>query len=346
VNRIRIGVVGCGAIARRSHLPALLANGDAEVTGLCDIDPASIQYVVKRFGLAVDQYNSFEEFLEKGRFDVVDICTPGATHFELAREALSRGFHVLVEKPPSLSASDVSTLAELAHAKGLKIATVLSSRYREQHFAIRSAKESGDLGRIVKIHAVHHANLILSESPALWDERKSKYLIYEFGIHLLDLMVDLCGPHSKVLFVNPTWNEEIKSTTDIQVCILFESGAVGILDITSDSTRHSSYFTHFHVYGTAMDAFIRYFPPSFRLVAGLHNPLEILKEELRSFGSLAIRILTKRYLASRNRPHELVISGFMESIRDGTEFSLELKRVIPTMNLLDDISSHIPGYNE
>ncbi len=346
MKRIRIGVVGCGAIARHSHLPTLLANGNVEVTGLCDIDPASLQGVVKRFGLAIDQYDTFEEFLEKGRFDVVDICTPGATHFELARQALSRGFHVLVEKPPSLSASDVSTLAELADTKGLKIATLLTSRYREQHLAMRSAKERGDLGRIVKVHAIHHANLVMSESPALWDERKSKYLIYEFGIHLLDLMVDLCGPHSKVLFVNPTYNEAIKSTTDIQVCILFESGAVGILDITSDSTRHSSYFTHFYVYGTAMDAFIRYFPPSFRLAAGLHNPLEILKEEFRSLGSLALKIVTRRYLTSRNKPHEIVISGFMESITQGTEFPLELKRIIPTMNLLDDISHHIPGYNK
>ena len=88
------------------------------------------------------------------------------------KKALNRGFNVLVEKPPSLSATDTIALAELADAKGLKIATVLSSRYREQHLAIRSAKERGDLGRIMKIHAIHHANLVLSESPALWDERE------------------------------------------------------------------------------------------------------------------------------------------------------------------------------
>ena len=346
MKRIRIGVVGCGAIARRSHLPALLANPDVEVTGLCDIDREALQDAVKRFGLVVEQYETIEKFMENGRFDVVDICTPGATHFELAQEALNRGFNVLVEKPPSLSATDTIALANLADAKGLKIATVLSSRYREQHFAIRSVKERGGLGRIMKIHAIHHANIVLSESTALWDERASKYLIYEFGIHLLDLMVDLCGPHSKVLFVNPIYNAAINSTTDIQVCILFESGAVGLLDITSDSTRHSSYFTQIYVYGTAMDAFERYFPPSFRLVAGLHNPLEILKEELRSFGSLALKILTGRYLTSRNRPHELVISGFIECVKQGKEFPLELKQVIPTMNLLDEIAQHIPGYSK
>jgi predicted dehydrogenase len=203
-----------------------LANPDIEVTGLCDVDREALQDMVKRFGLVVEQYETVEKFMENGRFDVVDICTPGATHFELAREALSRGFHVLVEKPPSLSAADVRALSDLADAKGLKIATVLSSRYREQYLAIRSAKEHGDLGRIVKVHAIHHANLVLSESPALWDETESKYLIYEFGIHLLDLMVDLCGPHSKVLFVNPIYNGAINSTTDIQVCILFESDAV------------------------------------------------------------------------------------------------------------------------
>jgi predicted dehydrogenase len=346
VKRIRIGVVGCGAIARRSHLPALLANPDVEVTGLCDVDRGALQDLAKRFSLAADQYGTVEEFMENGRFDIVHICTPGATHFELAQEALNRGFNVLVEKPPSLSATDTIALANLARAKGLKIATVLSARYREEHLAIRSVKERGDLGRIIKIQAIHHANLVLSESPVLWDERESKYLIYEFGIHLLDLMVDLCGPHSKVLFVNPIYNVAINSTTDIQVCILFESGAVGLLDITSDSTRHSSYFTHFYVFGTAMDAFVRYFPPSFRLAAGLHNPLEILKEELRSFGSLALKILTGRYLSSRNRPHELVISEFIECVKQGKEFPLELKQVIPTMKLLDEIAQNIPGYRK
>jgi predicted dehydrogenase len=302
--------------------------------------------VAKRVGFVGPQCDNVKEFLGNGRFDVVDICTPGATHFEIAQAALSRGFNVLVEKPPTLSAAEARTLADLANAKGLRIATVLSSRYREEHLAIRAAKERGDLGRIVKVQAIHHANLVLSESPALWDERESKYLIYEFGIHLLDLMVHLCGPHSKVLFVNPIHKAAINSTTDIQACIHFESGAVGILDITSDSTRHSSYFTHFYVYGTAMDAFVRYFPPSFRLAAGLHNPLETLTEELRSFGSLALTILTGRYLRSRNRPHELLISEFIECVRQGKEFPLELKQVIPTMNLLDEIAQHIPGYRK
>lgn len=346
MKRTRVGLVGCGAIARRSHLPALLANRDVELTGICDIDQETIRDVVKRFGFVGSQYDNVNEFLENGQFDVVDICTPGATHFEIAQAALSRGFHVLVEKPPSLKVEDVEKLIDLADAKALKIATVLSSRYREDYLAVRSAIERGLLGRIVKVHAIHHANLVLSESPVLWDERKSKYLIYEFGIHLLDLMVDLCGPYSKVLFVNPIHHNAINSTTDIQVCILFDSGAIGLLDITSDSTRHSSYFTHIHVYGTAMDAFIRYFPPSFRLASGLHNPLEILKAEIRSFFSLLFKIFARQYLVSRNRPHKLIIDGFIEWVRGGREFPLELRRVLPTMKLLDDIALHIPGYNQ
>ena len=344
MKRTRVGLIGCGAIARRAHLPALLANPDVEVTGLCDANGDALRDVVKRFALAVEPESSLEKFLESGRFDVVDICTPGATHFEVARESLRRGYHVLVEKPPSLNAVDVLDLADFAEAKGLKIATVLTSRYREQYLAIQSAKEQGRLGRIIKVHAIHHANLVMSESPSLWDERESKYLIYEFGIHLLDLMVDLCGRHSEVLFVNPIWNAAINSTTDIQLGVLFESGAVGLLDITSDSTRHSSYFTQFHVYGTAMDAFVRYFPPSFRLAAGLHHPLEILKEEVRSFSSLALKILTRRYLASRNRPHQIVINNFIEWVRHGGDFPLALRHVLPTMNLLDGIASRIPGY--
>jgi len=341
----RVGVLGCGAIARRAHLPALLANPGVELTGLCDVDPEALQTVVKRFRLPVEQYDNVHRFLESGRFDVVNICTPGATHFELAREALSRGYHVLVEKPPSLSAVDARTLADLADEKGLRLATVLSSRYREQYLAIRSAKEQGRLGRIVKVHAVHHANLVMSESPALWDEGKSKYLIYESAIHLLDLMVDLCGAHSKVLFVNPIRNAAINSTTDIQLCVLFDTDVVGLLDITSDSTRHSSYFTHLYVYGTAMDAFVRYFPPSFRLAAGLHHPLEILREEVRSFSSLALKIVSRRYLSWRNRPHQIVIDGFIEWVRRGGDFPLAVRSVLPTMNLLDDIARHIPGYS-
>ena len=106
MKRIKIALVGLGKIARDQHMPAL-ADGDAfELIGV-----ASPNH--KWNGLP--NYDDLPALI-RGLPEVsaVALCTPPQVRYDIARAALEHGLHVLLEKPPGVSVSEVAALADLA----------------------------------------------------------------------------------------------------------------------------------------------------------------------------------------------------------------------------------------
>jgi predicted dehydrogenase len=341
---IRIGIVGCGAIARHAHLPAWRDTPNVEVVALCDRDAAAMAALAKRHGLACRTHASLAEMLAAGGIDALDICTPGHLHYEHACAGLRAGCHVLVEKPPVMSVAQAESLLQLAAAADRKVGAIFNFRYYDILQEARQAVDAGLLGRITKIHVVHHGNNIYGESPFLWNERESRYLLYDFGIHFLDAMIFLAGPVQRVVHVWARESPYTGETTDLTVQLEFASGAVGSFEITADFTLHSSHLTHINVYGTGMDMFVRKFPPSVRLVAGIHNPLEGLWSECRAVAGIARRLLSGRFLRWRNVSHARVFQLFAGWLEGRGDYPMKLADCMPTIRLLEDIRARIPAY--
>lgn len=343
-EKIRVAIVGCGNVARRAHLPAWLAEPRAAVAALCDPSPEATRQIRERYHLDCPAYQQLEDALTEHRPDVVDICTSTPFHYPLARQAIEAGCHVLLEKPPVPNLAQAQELGELAKAQGVKLGVVLNYRYRDLVQRLKKTQEEGLFGEIVRINITHHGPLVYMEAPWLWDEKKSKYLLWEFGIHFLDILVHLLGPHQEIVGIHPTLQPAIEHTTDLEVTVQFAGGATGRLEIVADSTRGSSSFTHIEVYGTAMDAFIRWFPPSFRLVSGRVNPLALVYDELKGVWDMGISLLLNRFLKQRNISHQRIISAYLDWLTDKTEFPLTMDKAMPTIRLLSDIERLIPSY--
>lgn len=344
MDKVRFAVVGCGAAARRHHLPALLRNPKAEISALCDIEEEPARLVRERFKLGSAIYQGLDQVLADPHVDVVDICGPSFTHYDYARRSILAGKHVLVEKPPVYRVDQAEELIALSTRRGVKLGVVLNQRYRTPIERLRKAKDEGLLGDIVKIQIIHHANLVFGESPWLWDEAKSKYMLYEFGIHFLDLLVYFCGEHDEVVCVLPTFQESVRTTSDLQIIIRFKSGQLGIMDLTQDSTRHSAFFTNVNVYGTAMDAFVRYFPPMLRLSAGVDAPQKYLLSEFASFAEFGWSLATGKYLLQRNRPHQRVLDMFVDWVAQDSVYPLTMQAALPTLRLLNALEEKVPTY--
>jgi predicted dehydrogenase len=344
MEKVRFAIVGCGAVARRHHVPALLRSPRAEISVLCDIEEEPARLVRDRFKLGSTVYQNLDQVLADPDVDVVDICGPSFTHYDYARRSILAGKHVLVEKPPVYRVDQAEELIALSNRRGVKLGVVLNQRYRAPIEGLRQAKDEGLLGDIVKIQVIHHANLVFGESPWLWDETKSKYMLYEFGIHFLDLLVYFCGEHDEIVCVVPTSQESVHTTSDLQIIIRFKSGQLGIMDLTQDSTRHSAFFTQLNAYGTATDAFVRFFPPQVRFSAGVDPPQKYLFSELASFAKFGWSLATGKYLVERNRPHQRVLDMFMDWLVRDTAYSLTMQAALPTLRLLNALEERIPGY--
>lgn len=119
---IRIAVVGLGKIARDQHLPALRANPAFElVATMCP------------YGARTAETPGFATFAELLAPDLdvgaVAICTPPQVRHALAAEALGHGLHVLLEKPPAATLSEVASLVDLADEAGLTLFAAWHSRF-------------------------------------------------------------------------------------------------------------------------------------------------------------------------------------------------------------------------
>lgn len=341
---IRVAIVGCGNIARRAHVPAWLDRQDVRIVALCDPSIQTMKQIAERHNLDCLLHQSLDELIEQSRPDVVDVCSPTPFHYPLAKRALEAGCHVLLEKPPAQTLAQARELAAIAQANNLKLGVSFNYRYRDLVIKLKRAQESGILGEVVKVHITHHGPLIFTDAEWTWDERKSRYLLWESGIHFLDILVHLFGPHEEIVSVIPTVHPGIGHTTDIELIVRFRNGGVGRLEIVADSTRHSSFFTQINVYGTASDAFIRWFPASMMIVSGQVNPLALLWNEVRAIWEMGAKIVTGQFLKQRNISHYRLIGDYVNWLLGGADFALKMENALDTLRLLDEVSALVPAY--
>ena len=118
---IRVALIGLGKIARDQHLPAMAADPRFELVA-----------VVSRHATqdGLPSFHTLDELLAGGvAFDAVALCTPPQVRHGLARQALEAGKHVMLEKPPGATLSEVEDLRQVAQAQGVTLQTTWHSRY-------------------------------------------------------------------------------------------------------------------------------------------------------------------------------------------------------------------------
>ena len=117
---IKLALVGVGKIARDQHIPAI--RGETRFVLAATVDPKG--------GLPdVTGYQSLDALLASGdRIDAVSLATPAAGRRDLVAKALAAGLHVMIEKPPAATLSEVDDMATLAAKAGRVLFTSWHSR--------------------------------------------------------------------------------------------------------------------------------------------------------------------------------------------------------------------------
>ena len=106
-------IIGLGNVALHAHVPGWLSRRDVEIVAVSDADP-SRQALGARHLPDARWCETADRLLADAELDFVDICTPPSSHAALIRTALSRGLHVLCEKPLVGSPRELRALTELA----------------------------------------------------------------------------------------------------------------------------------------------------------------------------------------------------------------------------------------
>jgi predicted dehydrogenase/nucleoside-diphosphate-sugar epimerase len=114
---LRVAFVGAGQMAR--HHLTVVTRQNAVVVGVCDRATNQAREFVATAPTPI--YSSLDAMLAEARPDIVHICTPPNSHFDVAHAALDAGAHIYVEKPFALTMSDARTLLDLAGARGRSV---------------------------------------------------------------------------------------------------------------------------------------------------------------------------------------------------------------------------------
>jgi predicted dehydrogenase len=165
---IGVAVIGCGYWG-----PNVARNLDAlpgsEVRVLCDLDPARLGPLGPRHP-AARTTTDYRDALADPRIDAVAICTPIATHFEIAQASLRAGRHALVEKPLTDSVRDAERLVLLAERKRRVLQVDHTIVYSPAVQRIRSILGAGELGELLYVDCVRiNPGLFQSDVNVLWD---------------------------------------------------------------------------------------------------------------------------------------------------------------------------------
>ena len=141
---LKAAIVGCGKIAE-SHVSQMGRIDGCEIVGVCDREPLMAQQLYERFPVK-QHFSDLPVMLDKAKPDVVHICTPPESHFDIATICLESGVHVYVEKPFTVDEEQAQTLIALADKKGLKVTAGHDDQFTHVARRMRALVNSGYLG--------------------------------------------------------------------------------------------------------------------------------------------------------------------------------------------------------
>ena len=188
MEKLRIGVVGCGGIANNKHLPSIKETQLAEVVAFCDILPERAKETAEKFGVkGAKEFTDYRD-LVKEDLDAVYVCTPNRSHCEISVAALEAGHHVMCEKPMAMNYAEAQQMCAAAKKNGKLLTIGYQSRYRADSIYLKRECEAGVLGDIyyarakaIRRRAVPTWGVFLNEF-----EQGGGPLI-DIGTHALDL---------------------------------------------------------------------------------------------------------------------------------------------------------------
>ena len=161
-NRINIGIIGTGRIARDHDMPGVWKYDDARIVAVCDLDAHRVadaksyveNYYTKKYGTpynSVKTYEHYEELLANKDIDAVVICTPDHWHAKPAIDAARAGKDIYLEKPTSLTVEEGRKVSNAVNATGRIFQIGTQQRSSEQFRVACELVRNGRIGQLKEI---------------------------------------------------------------------------------------------------------------------------------------------------------------------------------------------------
>lgn len=202
MSPLRIGLLGCAAIARRKILPAMAVHPCIQVAAVASRDGRRAQHLAAEYGARATA--TYDDLLDDPDVDAVYVPLPASLHEPWTAAALRAGKHVLAEKPLALDPMAVRRLYALATSSGLTLMENVMFVHHRQHRVVKDLLEGGRIGELRSLRATFTI-------PRLPDD-DIRYALELGGGSLND--VGVYAARAAIHLVGPSW--EVVGATSLR----------------------------------------------------------------------------------------------------------------------------------
>jgi UDP-N-acetylglucosamine 3-dehydrogenase len=215
---LKIGVVGLGSMGK-NHARVCSEIKNIDLVGVSDINRDVSESIAGRFN--TKSFLDYKELLPL--VDVAVIATPTVHHHKIAMNFLDAGKHVLVEKPICDSIEKSQELVNKAEAQGLVLAVGHIERHNPSVTFVKEALENKQFGELISLTSKRVSNF-----PG---RIRDVGVIFDFGVHDIDVMRYLAGDVVSVYARAGTFNKSIEYEDHANIMLNFENGICGVVEV-------------------------------------------------------------------------------------------------------------------
>lgn len=257
MERIGLGLIGCGGIARSAHLPAMAQLVDHVVLlATADPDAAAASRAAEPWG--AQAHTDYREVLARRDIAAVVIASPEYAHAEQVEAAAAAGKHVLCEKPIAPSLAEVDRMIAACAAAGVRLLIGHSRRHTRRYQEIRWAIDRGEIGEVRLFRENERRARGVPQvwwTPRHWtgNPQISGGAPMMNAIHECDLMRWFTGREAAHVTAEMavTIEGNVGVTDFISLSVGFAGGAIGSAEVLNCAPPGYPAFHQLELYGTS-----------------------------------------------------------------------------------------------
>ena len=190
IQKIKTGVLSYGMSGRIFHTPFLEESKYFELYGIVERSKKS----AKDKYPDIISFDSVSELINDTEIELVVINTPNYTHYDFAKQALSAGKHVLMEKPFTPTKAEAEELFRIGKKMKRWVLPYQNRRFDSEFLALKQVLDSHKIGQPIELH-LRFDRFRQEIGPKVFKETKKpgSGILYDLGSHLLDQVISLFG---------------------------------------------------------------------------------------------------------------------------------------------------------
>jgi UDP-N-acetylglucosamine 3-dehydrogenase len=219
MKKINVAVIGTGVMGK-NHARIYSEMDNASLIAVCDTNEESAKSIAEKY--KTKHYTDYNLMLGKEKIDAVSICVPTKMHKQVAIDVISKGIHVLVEKPISKTVEEAKDIIKAAEKNKVKLMVGHIERFNPAVIELKKRIENNELGKILEINC---------ERLSLFPQRIIDVgVVIDLAIHEIDILRYIVNKKIKRVYAETAQRFHASHEDLLLGTIRFENDILGVIN--------------------------------------------------------------------------------------------------------------------